>query len=898
MLTYDSSANGHYLSKADCISTGLCILRPSAKHVGVANGSISVGKHATALPFPLLSHTATSADSFDDFPTPLMSVGKTADDGTISIFTKDGVTIHKETDVLITCHAPFGWPLFTIKNVQKYYPDSAETHKGHLNQTCKNVRSTKPMPPPFEEVHSNQLGGRKVHDIYTKTYQVRDTIFTDQTGQFPTRSQGDNKYIMVMVEIDSSIILVEPIKNRTDAELTRAYSALMLRLRRAGIIPCKHVLNNEISKAMKDLIQDTYKMTLELVTSGCHHRNAAKVAIRNFKSHFLSILAGVADDFLLKLWDKLLPQTEIILNRLRQSNATPTVSAYTHLNGPYDYNKMSLATMGCNAQVHEKTDSQGTWAFHSVDRWYINTSPEHYRTHHCHIKSTNSECLGDTIQFCHKHITNPSLTPADKLMAAIADCSHALLTHTPAKGTSTIRQLQALLQQTSTQLNSSSHCLSHQSIRTLEHPLPKVEHALPRLVDLSMLVTRSTTPVIPDVPTQTTPRTPRLITHRRHHTPPQHISLPTDTPARNTRSQTAATTKLAAPPAHNTRPCTSCIPKPTTITHTKSSLLAQLKNEVHKALAVLDKSMGKLLNYRQLLRRPVYQGDWTISLLTSLDAWHKGSADASRALTLSNSSANLIFHRTAAKMSHTGILSATYALKKPNPTARASLIISTPGAKFMTMDLSNFYLMTPGPRPEYLRLKLSDISTEIITEYRLDLLAEPDGTIYVLVRLGMYSSLPMSSLKNGSTPMDTIKATLQEHYKVTTDWNVSRYGAFLNIAHIIKHVMASTTEAKLAALYIMAREAVFIRIILEELGHKQPATPLQTDNSTAEGVVNGKVQPKHMKATDMQFHWLHNHKCQEQFRIYWRPGKLNYTDYWTKHHPAAHHQNILREFIT
>ena len=35
-------------------------------------------------------------------------------------------------------------------------------------------------------------------------------------------------------------------------------------------------------------------------------------------------------------------------------------------------------------------------------------------------------------------------------------------------------------------------------------------------------------------------------------------------------------------------------------------------------------------------------------------------------------------------------------------------------------------------------------------------------------------------------------------------------GAVLNIAHIIKHVMKSETEAKLAALYIMAREAVYI----------------------------------------------------------------------------------------
>jgi hypothetical protein len=45
-------------------------------------------------------------------------------------------------------------------------------------------------------------------------------------------------------------------------------------------------------------------------------------------------------------------------------------------------------------------------------------------------------------------------------------------------------------------------------------------------------------------------------------------------------------------------------------------------------------------------------------------------------------------------------------------------------------------------------------------------------------------------------------------------------GAVLNIAHIIKHVMTSATEAKLAALYIKTREVVYLHIILEEMGHK------------------------------------------------------------------------------
>ena len=95
------------------------------------------------------------------------------------------------------------------------------------------------------------------------------------------------------------------------------------------------------------------------------------------------------------------------------------------------------------------------------------------------------------------------------------------------------------------------------------------------------------------------------------------------------------------------------------------------------------------------------------------------------------------------------------------------------------------------------------------------------------------------------------------HFFLSSETTISaNNGAVLNIANIIKHVMKSATEAELAALYIMAREAVYIRIILEKMGHKQPPTPLQTDNSMADAVCNGKIQPKRTKAMDMRFHWL------------------------------------------
>ena len=68
---------------------------------------------------------------------------------------------------------------------------------------------------------------------------------------------------------------------------------------------------------------------------------------------------------------------------------------------------------------------RGTWAYSSIDGWYLSTSPEHYRTHVCHIKHTNSERLSDTVQFKYKHITNPFLTHANNIMKSLSHCIQA-----------------------------------------------------------------------------------------------------------------------------------------------------------------------------------------------------------------------------------------------------------------------------------------------------------------------------------------------------------------------------------------------------------------------------------------------------------------------------------------
>ena len=122
--------------------------------------------------------------------------------------------------------------------------------------------------------------------------------------------------------------------------------------------------------------------------------------------------------------------------------------------------------------------------------------------------------------------------------------------------------------------------------------------------------------------------------------------------------------------------------------------------------------------------------------------------------------------------------------------------------------------------------------------------------------------------------------------------------AVLNVAQIIKAVMLSAAEAEIGALFINAREAIPARTTLEELGHPQPPTPMQTDNTTALGVVNRNLQPRRTKAMDMRFHWLQDRAAQATFRFFWQRGKDNKGDYWTKHHCAAHHQQVRPDFVT
>ena len=177
--------------------------------------------------------------------------------------------------------------------------------------------------------------GRKKHDVYFKIWDAQEKMYTDQTGRFPVQSSKGNRYMMVLVEIDSNYIDAEPMKNRSEGEMIRAYQALLERIKSTGVCdPKHHMLDNEASAEFQKVIREQAK--LQLVPPDTHRRNIAERAIQTFKAHFIAILCGTDTKFPMRLWDRLMPQAVLTLNLLRASNVAPKISAYAYIHEVLD----------------------------------------------------------------------------------------------------------------------------------------------------------------------------------------------------------------------------------------------------------------------------------------------------------------------------------------------------------------------------------------------------------------------------------------------------------------------------------------------------------------------------------------------------------------------------------
>ena len=868
-------------------------------------------------------------------------------------------------------------------------------------------------------------------------------------------------------------------------------------------------------------------MTFQLVPPHDHRRNIAKKAIQTFKAHFISILCGTDKDFPLHLWCRLLPQAEHTLNMLRSARVTPNVSAYAYLWKQHDFNANPFAPLGCKVEAHIQPAVRETWAAHTASGYYIGNAWDHYRCHEIYITDTKHSRICETVFFKHKYLTMPSVTPADALIKAadnLVDTINGIMPKTSVTSDA-VEQLMEIFKiqaekatcEARTQRVLREHA---QAQRVKEQQQAADQEASPLTTPTPFPPSRSAQTGFPDLEVE---RYPNMDIGNLRGTPviSQDEEVDTDHPAANTRQQRQIRTltqdfmlHMMEIPGYKT----PFSPRQAASRNFPLQFLCDL------AYAVLDDDTGDLLEYRHLIKHPKYKDTWsnsfgkeirrlattteTISFISKTDIPQDRKGDETYGRIV------CVYREGKKDKYRTRITIGGNLINYPGdcgtPTADLltvkllfNSIISTPNAKFMSIDIKDFYLCTPMKRYEYFRMKLELFPEDIIQEYDLRNKVDATGNVHCEVRRGMYG-LPQAGiiaqellqerlLKAGyrqskvtpgywkhdwrpisftlvvddfgvkyinETDVNHLIQALKQDYEIEEDWEGTRYlgitldwdykkrevhlsmpgyveralarfghlipkipqhqphkhtvptygatiqyakdrdvtnlllkedkkyiqqvlgtflyygravdstmltalssiastqaepteetmeniklfldyaashqdailtyqasdmvlivhsdasylsepkarsragghffmssdvanphnnGAVLNIAQLIKAVMSSAAEAELGALYINAREAVPMRQLLTEMGHTQPSTPIQTDNSTACGVVNSNIQPRRTKAMDMRFHWLRDREAQSQFRFYWAPGKDNLGDYWTKHHCAAHH---------
>jgi hypothetical protein len=337
----------------------------------------------------------------------------------------------KATLLTAICHKNLvTFPGLTSENVNKFFPESNETQKGHMKQTKQGVRSTKVIDEDAilkAEAMPQPKPGVKHKEVYLRVFDAtKKAMYTVQPGRFPITSAQRHKYTMVAVELDGNFIDAEPMKSKTAKELTEVYKRIYARWKAMGVIcPNWHVLDNKAPAEFLETIREN-GCRVEKTPADIHRRNIAKRAIQTYKSHFIVTMAGVSDDFPIHQWHELVPQIVLTLNLLRQSLVAPNILAYAYHHSNFNYNQMPLAPMGCAVQFHIKPNKCTSWGEHASDGWYLKTSLDHYRCHWIFVKATRAKQISDTVFFKHKYITQPTMTTDDLMIKAIHDLTIAI----------------------------------------------------------------------------------------------------------------------------------------------------------------------------------------------------------------------------------------------------------------------------------------------------------------------------------------------------------------------------------------------------------------------------------------------------------------------------------------
>ena len=329
--------------------------------------------------------------------------------------------------IALTKFNPFDtWPGLR-RALLKHYQLTEETAFGRLDLTRRNYKSTQVPYAHTEPDRRSFPNSSKRPLCYTATRR----IFTDMSGII-----DGEWYILVMFFEDKNYIHFEYMRSNDGPAYREAYLRGLdwYQETQAGRDSTPHfeILDNALD-AITAAALTKRGISYQLVPPNNKRRNSAERANRTAENQVICCFAGADKSFDTKLnGHLLLPQAEITLNLLRESNTEPGVSAYVALRGIFDFNATPMAPPGCPVVVYNK--QRPKLAAHGVRGYYIGPALKHYRCYETYVPTTRRTRVTDTIAWLpYTHELTPNALPGS-FLPELAPPSDADVLPAPAIG--------------------------------------------------------------------------------------------------------------------------------------------------------------------------------------------------------------------------------------------------------------------------------------------------------------------------------------------------------------------------------------------------------------------------------------------------------------------------------
>jgi len=637
-----------------------------------------------------------------------------------------------------------------------------------------------------------QPSNERTHHVFVTVHDYTGGIASDQTGRFPVTSNRGHAYLALFYIFDPNYIKSVPIRNRSKEELLRAYTEVYAWLTARGYRPLLHKLDNETSRDVEAFVA-AEQVKIQYTPPDMHRTNPAERAVRTWKNHFTAGIAGLPPAFPIANWCRLTAQTDMTLNMLRPCRLNPLLSAHEAMDGSFSFDATPLAPLGTAVLIHLKPTRRLTWGYHAAKAWYLSHAANHYRCIRVIMHDTGAERVTDTFRFQHHAIPVPHITPTDRIIEAARRLADAIrgVQDAPSDELAAIASLRQLL--LGEALPPDPHPPVPTATPTAEptddvqpifmwdplavatpparaaSPASAPPAILPAVIPSDDEGVRRQLPVHPLLP-------PVAAQRGRWH---QHVRPVHARPVTRgqLRERTAHMINCVIADAWSATPSLSPPSAPRKVGH--AFALPHLASNVqhpaalaphHFLGAVIDEDTGKMLEYRHLVQNESTRVVWERSFANEIGRLFQGIRHLKGTNTCFfirkcqvPSDKRPTYGRIVCtvrpqkdEQHHTRLTVGgdriDYPGNKSTPTADLTTVklllnstISTPGAVFAGMDLANFYLNTPMPNPEYMRLRLDVIPNEIIVAYNLRDIVTPDGWVYIAIHKGMYG-LPQAGI--------------------------------------------------------------------------------------------------------------------------------------------------------